>query len=100
MAPAERDAETLTRSFFVNFLRSGGVDVALCGKPGNGTVVWPHCKYWAVVSPLEESCKVMDGSLNTGASIRSEDIAVKIVSREAALEYADHWATVRSVSTS
>ena len=87
------------RPAVIDFLQSGGVDAALCGRPGNGTMVWPHCKYWAVVSPTDESCKVRDGSLNTGSDDRGEDFVVEIKGRDAAVAYAEHWALVRRVAT-
>jgi len=86
------------RPAVIDFLRSGGVDAARCGRPGNGTMVWPHCKYWAVVSPADESCKVRDGSLNTGSDDRGEDVAIEINSRDAAAAYAQPWALVRRVA--
>ena len=87
------------RSPTVDFLRAGGVDVALCGRRGNGTLVWPHCKYWAVVSPQDEDCKVMEGSRNTGSIDRGEDFVVTAQGRELAQAYADHAALVRRVAT-
>lgn len=86
------------RTSTVDFLLNGGVDAALCGRRGNGRMVWPHCKYWAIVSPVDEYCKVRDGSLNTGSAERGEDFAIEIKGRDAAVAYANHAALVRKVS--
>lgn len=81
----------------VSYLRRGGVDVEVCHRFGNGMVVWPHCKYWAVVAPDEADCKVIEGSMNTGSEDNAEEFTMQIRGRDVAAAYAEHAALVRQV---
>ena len=87
------------RPAVIDYLTQGGVDAASCGLAGNGTTVWPHCKYWAVVSPADEYCKVREGSLNTGSEDSGEEFAGEVSGRQIAEAYAQHATFVRQVTT-